>query len=85
MSLLTLLLVLHLGTGHRIVTIQSRAGKHFSECQLESVDLFGGTIRLWVGEKLTTVAATDVAAIHVSDLQNGPMTWIDESLLTRAA
>lgn len=85
MSLAFLLLVLHVSSGHRIVTVQSRAGKLFNECQLETVNLIGGSIRLWVGEKLTTVKATDVAAIHVSDLEKGPLVWIDDSLLRQAA
>jgi hypothetical protein len=85
MSLLTLLLVLNLGTGHRIVTLQNRDGKHFVECQLDSVDLFGGVIRIWVDNNLTKVAAADIVAIHVSDLEKGQMSWIDESLLVQAA
>lgn len=85
MSLAFLLLLLNMSSGQRIVTIQSRAGEHFNGCQLDSVSLLSGTIRLWVGEKLTTIKVADVAAIHVSDLEKGPLAWIDDSLLTRAA
>ncbi len=78
MRIQDIILALSNSVRHRIATIQTLTSVYIDR-EIESVDPETNTIWIWADVGLVPIHGNGIVALHISDMEADPFTWVDEA------